>query len=111
MRLMYASQIKMKQNYKIFILILILMTFLSGCKNYQNEMFDWSSCIPIGTDLKTVKKDQPEFLEIDWENPDTLDNGMTRYNVTKIKRNYDILKMAYFLEFENNEFRGLFGHK
>ena len=101
----------MKQNYKILILTLFLMTFLSGCKNYQNEMLDWSSSIPVGTDLETVKKDQPEFLEIDWENPDTLDNGMTRYDVIKIKRNYDILKMSYFLEFENNGYRGLFGRK
>lgn len=74
-------------------------------------MLDWSNSIPVDTDLEKVKKDQPEFLVIDWNNPDTLENGMIRFYVTEIKRNYDILKMEYFLEFENNKFRGLFGHK
>ncbi len=87
------------------------MTFISACKNYQNEMLNWSKKIPIGTDLSIVKKDQPEFLEIDWGNPDTLENGMTRYYITEIKGNYDVLKMDYFIEFENNKFRGLFAHK
>jgi len=74
-------------------------------------MLDWSSSIPAGSDIEKVKRDQPEFLEIDWDNPDTLENGMTRYFVTEIKRNNDNLKMEYFLEFENNKFKGLFGHK
>jgi len=60
-----------------------MIVALSSCINYQREMLEWSSNIPIGTDLKTVKKDQPEFLEIDWGNPDTIDNGMIRYYVTK----------------------------
>ncbi len=74
-------------------------------------MIDWTSSIPTGTDLETVKIDQPDFLEIDWDNPDTLDVQITRYFITKIKGNNDILKMEYFLEFENNRFRGQFGHK
>lgn len=74
-------------------------------------MLDWSSCIPAGTDIEKVKKDQPDFQGIDWNNPDTLENGMTRYFITEIKGNNDSLKMEYLLEFENNEFRVIFGHK
>lgn len=85
------------------------MTFASlillfGCKDYHNDMIEWTNNIPIGTDLKTVKGNQPEFLEIDWKNPDTLDNGFTRYFITKIKGNNNVSNMNYFLEFENNEF-------
>jgi len=99
----------MKNN--IIRLTFLLLMFFLGCRNYQNEMVEWSSSIPKGTDLENVKKSQPEFLEIDWNNPDTLENGMTRYFVTEIKGNNDILKMEYFLEFENNEFRAFFGLK
>jgi hypothetical protein len=89
----------------------LIFIFLIGCTNRQNEMLDWSSKIPIGTDPITVMKSQPDFLEIDWENPDTLGNGYTRYMVVEIKGHYDLFKMAYFVEFENNGFRGLFAFK
>ena len=101
----------MKQKNKIIVLTLFLVIFLFGCKNYKNEMFNWASSVPVGTDFEVVKTDKPDFLEIDWRNPDTLENGMTRYFITEINGNNDILKMEYFLEFENNKFRGLFGHK
>ena len=39
-------------------------------------MLDWSSSISAGTDLEKVKKDQPDFLVIDWNNPDILENGI-----------------------------------
>lgn len=109
--MLIASLIKMKQKYIILFLAFLQMAFISGCKNYHNEMLEWSSKIPAGTDFVIVKKDQPKYLEVDWGNPDTLENGMTRYIITEIKGNNDILHMQYFIEFENNKFRGVFAHK
>lgn len=74
-------------------------------------MIKWTDSIPIGTNLKTVRNDQPDFMKIDWNNPDTIEKGLIRYHIIEIKGNKDILKMDYFLEFKNNGYRGLFGHK
>ena len=99
----------MKYISKI-VYILIAQFFLISCTNYQNEMMNWAEKIPAGTILDSVKLHQPDYLTIDWNNPDTLD-AIMRYNVIEIKRHKDLLKMQYFLEFENNKFRGLFGRK
>ena len=74
-------------------------------------MIEWTNSIPVGTELNKVKNNQPDYLEIDWKNPEIKDSVITRYCITKIKGYYDILKMEYFLEFKNNEFRGQFGRK
>ena len=99
-----------KKNNKVALSFLFIL-FYSGCKNYQNEMFDWSRNIPKGASIDIVKISQPGFLIIDWDNPDTIENGKTRYYVTEIEGNNNLLKMQCFLEFENNEFIALFGKK
>ncbi len=87
------------------------LIILTSCKDYHNDMAKWANDIPSGTVPQRVKAVQPDYLTIDWDNPDTLDNGMIRYNVTNIKGHNDALKMAYFLEFDNNGYRGQFAHK
>ena len=86
------------------------MIFL-GCKDYHEKMIEWTDEIPFGTFLDTVKMNQPKFLEIDWQNPDTFDNNFIRYDISMIKKHYDPLKMEYFLEFEDSCFRGRFAQK
>jgi hypothetical protein len=68
-------------------------------------MIDWTSNIEIGTDINTVKENQPDFLEIDWDNPDKYDNRI-RYEIIEIKGNRDILKMQNFVVFENKKYVG-----
>lgn len=101
----------MKKYVLLSLFTSLPLVILTGCKDHRNEMLDWGADIPKLTHLDTVRKYQPDYLIIDWENPDTLGNTFTRYSIIKIKGNRDILKMAYFLEFDDNKYRGLFAHK
>ncbi len=94
---------------KVGILIFLMLSLVS-CKNYYNEMIDWTSSIEIGTDIETVKKMQPEYLEIDWNQPDTFDNEI-RYYIKNIKFDYDALKMTNYLVFIDGKYQGRFAHK
>ncbi len=88
----------------------ILLIFLSSCKNYYNEMIDWTSSIPKGTSIDSIKKVQPDFIEIDWNNPAVTDSE-TRYTITKIKNDNDPLKMENYLSFVDNKYQCRFAHK
>ena len=91
-------------NYKtIFIKIaLFVVLILSvGCKNYYNEMVAWSDNLEQGLNVETVKKLQPDYLEIDWETPFTVD-GEKWYLITEIGWNWDPLEMSNFLVFDNH---------
>jgi PBP1b-binding outer membrane lipoprotein LpoB len=100
-----------KTKTSITFLLLVLTFLLFGCSNNTNKMNEWANNLPSQCSPDIVKSKQPDYLEIDWDKPDTLNNGMLRYYVTKIKGNSDLLEMTYFLEFENNKFRALFAHK
>ena len=73
-------------------------------------MIDWTSSIKTGTHIDTVKLNQPDFLEIDWDNPDTLENRI-RYEIIEIKGNQDVLKMQNFIAFENDMYLGRESYK
>ena len=73
-------------------------------------MIDWTSGIPMGTSIDSVKKISPDFLEISWIHPETYDREI-RYAITKIKNNRDILKMENYLSFVDNKYQGRFAHK
>ena len=73
-------------------------------------MIDWTSNIPKGISVDSVKKLQPDYLEIDWNNPEKFDDE-TRYIITKIKNNYDPLHMENYLSFIHNKYEGRFAHK
>jgi hypothetical protein len=90
---------------KIFIkitLILVLPIFIS-CKNYYNEMVAWSNNLEQGLDIETVKKLQPDFLEIDWESPLVI-NDEKWYLITEIDWNWDPLEMSNFLVFKEDRY-------
>jgi hypothetical protein len=93
----------MKRN--IFILLIFISTFLTGCKNYYNDTIDWTDSIKIGSDIQTVKRSQPDFVEILWDKPLKIDNEKL-YEIVKIKGNYDILKMQNFLIFVDGKYQG-----
>ncbi len=98
-------------SYKITLSIsTFLFVALSSCKNYYNEMIHWTSSIPRGTSIDSIKNIQPDFLEIDWNDPEIYESE-TRYSITKIKNNRDILQMANYLSFVDNKYVGRFAHK
>ena len=98
------------KNFGHFAYLLILVLSLTSCKDHYNDSIEWMDNIKPGTTLQDIKKDQPDFLTIDWDKPDTLDNQI-RYTVTEIKGNNDILAMTHLLVFVDNKFQGRESHK
>lgn len=68
-------------------------------------MIKWTGSIKKGTDKEVVKQNQPNYLEIDWSNPDTI-NDRIRYEIINIKGNRDMLKMQNFVVFVDDKYVG-----
>ncbi|WP_430413170.1 hypothetical protein [Kordia sp.] len=92
------------KHTKLIIPLLILFLAIS-CKNYYNEMLDWIDTIEIGLNIEDVKNMQPDYLEIDWEDPQNFENEKW-YLITKIKGNNDVLGMSNFLVFIDDKYQG-----
>lgn len=92
----------MKFN-KLLILLFISITLMS-CKNYYNETIDWADNLEKEQNFKDVQNEQPDYIEIDWENPQIVDNQKW-YLITKIKGNRDILGMSHYLVFIENKYQ------
>jgi hypothetical protein len=90
--------------------LLLIMALLNACKSYYNDTIDWMDSIELGTSLEDVKKQQPDFVKIDWGKPDTVDYQV-RYWVTEIKGNKDVLAMSHLLVFVDNKYTGRESHK
>ncbi len=73
-------------------------------------MIAWTSSIPKGTSLDSVKQIQPDYIEINWKNPETFKNEQ-RFIISKIKGDNDILNMEYYLVFIDNKYQGQFAEK
>ena len=74
-------------------------------------MIEWSQQVPFHSSVNEVKKIAPNYLKIDWENPENLDSIITRYYIKEIKGSRGILKMSYYLEFQNEKYISVFGKK
>lgn len=85
--------------------LLIIGLLSASCKSYYNDTIDWMDNIELGTSLEDVKRNQPNFVEIDWSKPDTLDEGL-RFRIKKIKGSNDILNMNHFMVFSDNKYAG-----
>lgn len=88
-----------------FILTVFILTTLTACKNYYNDTIRWADDIKRGTYIQTVKNNQPDFFEVAWDKPDTLDNQF-RYEILNIQGSNDPLKMQHFLVFIDNKYEG-----
>jgi len=97
---------------KSIILRWCLTTILlfTSCKSYYNETIEWMDGLEPGVGIGIVQKNQPVFIGIDWQNPDSLE-GQIRYKIIKIKGNRDILKMEHYLVFEKGKYIGHETHK
>lgn len=83
---------------------------LAGCKDHYNDTIHWMDNIPLGSAVSDVQLRQPDFVEIDWNSPDTV-NGAVRFSVRKIKGNSDVLKMDQYLMFTNDRYQGRLSRK
>tara|TARA_R110001583_G_scaffold84601_1_gene222377 strand:+ start:983 stop:1192 length:210 start_codon:yes stop_codon:yes gene_type:complete len=57
-----------------------------------------------GMNIEAVRESEPDFVEIDWQNPQTVGNEKW-YVVNKIKGNNDVLHMTHYLVFVENEYQ------
>ncbi|QHI34822.1 hypothetical protein IMCC3317_01660 [Kordia antarctica] len=92
------------KHTKIFTFIFFSIILIS-CKNYYNDTLAWANNIESGTTIENVQKLQPDYIEIDWEDPRTFENEKW-YFITKIKGNYDVLGMSNYLVFIDDKYQG-----
>ncbi len=88
-----------------FVLLLLTITFLYAYKDNYSETIIWIDNIQAGTDIETVKNQQPGFVKIAWEEPESL-NHLVLYEVTKIKGNFSGSGKIHYLTFAGNKFKG-----
>ena len=81
-----------------------------SCKSYYNDTIEWCDNIKIETTIDEVKKSQPDFFEINWNRPDTVDNEL-RFRIINIKGNKDFLNMDHYLIFVDKKFKGRASYK
>lgn len=105
-----VTQLPLEVGY-LKVISLILIVTLSSCKDYYHDMRVWSASIAPGTSLQDVKRAQPNYIDVAWNTPDTLQENILRYHITNIRGHNDPLHMSYFLEFKGERFRGQFAHK
>ncbi len=92
----------MNLNKKKF-LFLFSLTIVS-CKDYYNETIEWIDNLESGLNIEYVQNTQPNYIEIDWENPQIIDNQKW-YLIIKIKGNNDFLKMSHYLVFVEDKYQ------
>ncbi len=90
--------------------ILILLLLLLSCKNHYNDMITWADNLNKGIDIELVKKRQPDFIEIDWQNAQ-IDKDTKKYLIRKVKGSKDILGMSHYLVFRAGKYEGREPHK
>jgi len=94
---------KISNRIKLFAIALFAITVIS-CKNYYNDTIEWTNNLESELTIKEVQKIQPEFIEIDWKNPQTVDDQKW-YMITKIKGNKDVLGMSHYLVFIDSKYQ------
>jgi hypothetical protein len=97
----------MKLYFSFFALLTVS---LWSCKNHYNEMINWTDNIPLDTPIDSVKKLQPDFIVIDWNNPNKSDS-IKSFTIIKIKGYSDVLHMTNTLNFVNEKYIGRFARK
>lgn len=73
-------------------------------------MIEWTDSIEKDTDIEMVKANQPSFVAIDWNNPDSIDKKIL-YPITDIKGSHDPLNMSHSLVFIDNTYQGRWSSK
>ena len=91
-------------KFKQFFIGLIIAVSIISCESNYNKTIHWADNLESELTIEDVKKLQPYFIEVDWENPKSIDNR-DWYMITKIKGNHDLLGMSHFLVFVNDKYQ------
>ncbi|WP_299096611.1 hypothetical protein [uncultured Winogradskyella sp.] len=87
-----------------FIFLLLFLVVIS-CKDYYNDTIEWADNIEAELNLSEVQKLQPDFIEVDWNNPLSTSENERWYLITEIKGNRDVLSMSHFLVFKDGKYK------
>tara|TARA_R110002167_G_scaffold197269_2_gene400279 strand:+ start:112 stop:405 length:294 start_codon:yes stop_codon:yes gene_type:complete len=90
-------------NWTTFFALFLLIS-ITGCTNHYNDTIAWMDNLESGMNIEAVRESEPDFVEIDWQNPQTVGNEKW-YVVNKIKGNNDALRMTHYLVFVENEYQ------
>ncbi len=88
-----------------FLKYIFVFIFFLSCNGNQNKFIDWADNLPENSSIENVKKSQPNYVIIDWENPIKISDNEKMFEVTEIKNSHDAIDMNYFLVFRNNKFQ------
>jgi len=91
-------------SFKHLCIGLIISVLIISCESNYNKTIHWTDNLESDLTIEDVKKSQPDFIEVDWENPQSIDNQHW-YMITKIKGNHDLLGMTHFLVFVDDKYQ------
>ncbi len=101
---------KQASLYYQVVLVLCCTLFITSCKNYYNDAIYWMDSLEPQTNIDTVIKNQPKYIQIDWDDPEKIRNE-DRYYIENIKGSRDPLGMSHILVFINDKFVRRESHK
>ena len=90
-------------NRNKFLAILFLFVLIISCKDYYNDTIEWMDNLESGMNIESVRKRVPDYVEIDWDNPNTV--GNEKWYLVEITGNNDVLGMSHYLVFVENEYQ------
>ena len=91
-------------NLKNLFVGLFLAFLIISCKNYYNETIEWVDNLESELNIKEVQNIQPEFIVVDWENPQIVDDQKW-FLITEIKGSNDALGMSHYLVFVEDKYQ------
>lgn len=87
---------------KKIIFLLIVVFSLAACTGRHDETMAWLDKQPAGITLWEMRKNQPAFVEINWDKPIVLEGGTKRYEITKIEGRHSLSSARFFLVFDGD---------
>ncbi|WP_299121715.1 hypothetical protein [uncultured Winogradskyella sp.] len=85
------------------LIVFLVFSLIFSCKNYYNDTINWADNLQEGISLESAKNRQPYYIEVDWENPQTIEDQKW-YLIIKIKGNNDPLRMSHYLVFSKDKY-------
>jgi hypothetical protein len=89
--------------------MLTALSILTSCNDHSDDAIIWLNNLETGTSLESIKESQPDFIEIDWNKPDTA--GYKSYYKVSVDGSTNILNKTHELVFIRGRFQGCSHHR
>jgi major membrane immunogen (membrane-anchored lipoprotein) len=97
----------MKNKYILqFAVVLLILTHLTACGGSQKEKLKWVQSLKAGMTIEQVKKSQPSFVNVEWNNGTKDFENSVKYktNVVVRSKKKKNLSYTYSLRFRDGKF-------